>query len=81
MFVFAFDNVWGWSGVVGAMLFSFCVRGKKGIVEDRVDSPGLWQLEMGIGVVTRENFKGSMVVGCKFGFRVGRLDISSFKPY
>ena len=81
MFVFAFNDVWGWSGVVGAMLFSFRVRGKKRIVEDRMDSPGLWQLEAGIGVITREDLKGSVAAWCKFGFRVGRFDISSFKPY
>ena len=81
MFVFAFNNVWGWSSVVGAMFFGFRVRGKKRIVEDRVDSPGLWQLEAGIGVITREDLEGSVAAGCEFGFRVGRLDISSFKPY
>ena len=80
MFVFAFNNVWGWSGVVGAVLFSFHVRGKKRIVKDRVDLPGLWQLEAGIGVVTREDLNGSVAAWCEFGFRVGRLDVSSFEP-
>ena len=81
MFIFAFDNVWGWSGVVGAMFFSFRVRGKKRIVEDRVDSPGLWQWETGIGVLTREDLEGSVAAGREFGFRVGRLDVSPFEPY
>ena len=81
VFIFAFDNVWGWSGVVGAVLFSFCVRGKKRIVEDQVDLPGLGQLEAGVGVITREDLEGSVAAGCEFGFRVGRLDISSFQPY
>ena len=48
-------------------------------MEDRVDSPGLWQLEAGIGIVRGEDLKGSMAAGCEFGFRMGCFDISSFK--
>jgi hypothetical protein len=39
VFFFAFNDLGGWSGVVGAMLGCFFVRGEKGIVKDGVDSP------------------------------------------
>ena len=46
-----------------------------------MDLPDLWQLEARISVVIGKDLKRSVVARCKFGFRMGCFDISSFKPY
>ena len=56
----------------------FLVREEQGVVENRVDTPRLWQGQLRVGRGRREDLKGSVMARGKFGFGVGSMDVGSF---
>ena len=39
VFVLAFHNIGGWSGIVGSVFYCFVIGGKERVMEYRVDTP------------------------------------------
>ena len=46
VFFGVFDKVRGWPHVVGPMFHSFTIRSQEGCVEDIMNGPGRWELQL-----------------------------------
>ena len=75
MLIFSFNDVWRRSSKVGSMLGCLDIGEEKGVVKNRVDSPGMGKLEARIGGGGSKDFEGAMSVQGELGFWMSGFDI------
>ena len=74
--MFSFNQIGWWSQVVSSMCFSLVIRGQKGSMEDRVNSPLVGEFQpVSVGRDHLDDIKWSFSFGGKFPGRVSDLQI------